>query len=123
MVEEAILAVEEALRQAMLAGDVAALDGLIAEELVFTTPSGAVIGKGADLDAHRAGRLRLTTLAPSERRVLTIGPGMAVVSVRMAVAGTFEDVPFAGDLRYTRVWVAGPGGWRVAAGHVSPVLP
>ena len=56
----------------------------------------------------------------SSERVLRFGD-VAVVSVRMEMAGTFRSEPFADPFRYTRVWCARPGGWRVVAGHVSAV--
>ena len=120
MADDPILAREAELRAAMLANDVSALDQLIDDALVFTTLEGAVVGKQDDLDAHRARRLRLTRLEPSERYVQRHGP-TAVVSVRMEIAGTWDGAPVGGALRYTRVWVQRPEGWRVVAGHMSAV--
>ena len=90
------------------------------EALVFTGPDGLLLGKGDDLAAHREGWVRISRLEPSEERVLRMGD-VAVISVRMEMAGTFRGEPFAGPFRYTRVWRAGRGGWRVVAGHVSAV--
>ena len=84
--EQAVLELEERLRQAMLASDTDELDLLLSDDLVFTTQTGDVIGKAADLDEHRSGPLRLTALDPSDRRVLTMGE-TAVVSVRRIGAG------------------------------------
>jgi len=118
--DDALRACEAALRRAQLAGDVAALERLVDDTLVFTGPDGALYGKADDLDAHRRGWVRITRLEPSEEHVQRFGD-VAVVSVRMEMAGTFRDVPFAGPFRYTRVWREGPEGWRVVAGHVSAV--
>jgi ketosteroid isomerase-like protein len=118
---DSLRACEEAIRQAQLAGDVAALDRLVDDELVFTGPDGAVYGKPDDLDAHRNGWIRIMRLDPSEERIQRFG-NIAVVSVRMEMSGVFRDTPFAGPFRYTRVWRQHPDGWRVVAGHVSAVL-
>jgi len=120
--DDSLRACEAALRQAQLAGDVAALERLVDDALVFTGPDGAVYGKSDDLDAHRQGWVRITRLEPSEERIQRFGT-VAVVSVRMEMAGAFRGAPFAGPFRYTRVWREGPGGWRVVAGHVSAVQP
>jgi ketosteroid isomerase-like protein len=117
---ESLRACEAALRQAQLAGDVATLDRLVDDALVFTGPDGAVYGKADDLDAHRQGWVRITRLEPSDERIQRLG-AVAVVSVRMEMAGTFKGAPFAGPFRYTRVWCARPEGWRIVAGHVSAV--
>ncbi|HUQ98586.1 MAG TPA: nuclear transport factor 2 family protein [Gemmatimonadaceae bacterium] len=112
---------ESALRRAQLAGDLAELDRLLDDGLVFTGPNGLVYGKEDDLDAHRRGLIRITRLDPSEERIQRFGP-IAVVSVRMEMSGTFEGAAFAGPFRYTRVWRAHGNGWRIVAGHVSAVL-
>jgi ketosteroid isomerase-like protein len=118
MTDDPILAREAELREAILANDVAALNRLIDDALVFTTLEGTVIGKQDDLDAHRARRLRLTRLEPSDRRVLRCGT-TAIVCVRMELKGTWDGAPVGGALRYTRVWCERPDGWRVIAGHMS----
>ena len=120
--EQTVLDLEERLRRAMLTSDADALDALVADGLLFTTQAGDVVGKAADLDEHRSGRLRLTALDPSDRRVLTV-EGAAVVSVRMDVAGTYRGEPFSGAYRYTRVWGPVGGAWRVVAGHMSAAPP
>lgn len=119
--EDSLHGCEAELRQAQLTGDVALLDRLLDDALVFTGPDGAVYGKGDDLDAHRRGWVRITRLDPSEERIQRFG-GVAVVSVRMEMAGSFKGAPFAGPFRYTRVWCERPNGWRLVAGHVSAVL-
>jgi ketosteroid isomerase-like protein len=120
MNDDPILAREEELRQAQLAGDVEALDRLLDDALVFTTLEGAVVGKSDDLRLHRSGRLRITRMDPSDRHVLRLGP-TAVVSVRMNAAAVVDGNVMKGALRYTRVWCERPDGWRVVAGHMSIV--
>jgi hypothetical protein len=118
--DDSLRACESDLRQAQLASNVAVLDRLLDDELVFTGPDGAVYGKADDLDAHRHGWICITRLDPSEERIQRFR-GIAVVSVRMEMAGTFRDAPFAGPYRYTRVWCERAEGWRVVAGHVGPI--
>jgi hypothetical protein len=118
--DESLLTCEAALRRAQLAGDVAELDRLLDEELVFTGPDGGLYSKADDLDAHRTGMVRITRLVASDERIQRFGD-IAVVSVRMDMAGTFRGEPFSGPFRYTRIWCARPGGWRIVGGHVSAV--
>ena len=117
---DSVHACEQALRKAQLAGDVAALEELIDDALIFTGPDGAIYGKQDDLDAHRLGLVRITRLDASDERILRDG-SVAVVSVRMEMSGTFHGAPFAGPFRYTRVWCERPDGWRIIAGHVCAV--
>jgi hypothetical protein len=111
---------EETLRQAMLAGDVPVLETLLADDLLFVTDTGAIVGKQADLAAHRAGLLRLTAMEPSQLEVRAYG-STAVVSVRMLVVGSYEGEEFAGPFRYLRVWMPFGDGWQVVAGNVTPI--
>jgi ketosteroid isomerase-like protein len=111
---------EIALRQAQLAGDIESLDRLLADELTFTGPDGLLYGKRDDLDAYRAGAIRITKLEPSEEHVQDFGE-LAVVSVRMEMRGSFQGADFGGPFRYTRIWRRTDSGWRIVAGHVSPI--
>lgn len=118
--DDTLLEHEAALRRAQLAGDVAELDRLLDDELVFTGPDGGLYSKADDLDAYRAGMVSITQLDASDERVQRFGD-IAVVSVRMDMSGSFMGAPFSGPFRYTRVWCARPDGWRIVAGHVSAV--
>ena len=111
---------ELAIRRAQLASDVAALDTLLDDALVFTGPDGAIYAKRDDLDAHRNGVIKITQLEPSDERIQDFG-AIVVVSVRMDMRGSFQGAAFAGPFRYTRIWRAGDNGWRVVAGHVSAI--
>jgi ketosteroid isomerase-like protein len=117
-----IVALEARLRAAQLTADVAALDALIAEELLFTGPDGQLGTKAEDLAAHGSGAVRFRAHAPEELRVRRIGPTVALSALRahleVEVGGTLVE----GTYRYTRVWAQGAdGAWRVVGGHVSPV--
>ena len=119
--EHQITLAEERLRLAMLASDFRALDELISSDLIFTNHLGQVFGKQDDLELHRSGVLKFHTLEPSERQVKADGQ-LAVVSVRMRLSGAYGGSPFAGDLRYTRIWrFSASDTWQIIAGHSSAV--
>lgn len=120
-IEQHITSREERLRVAMIASDLAALDELISSDLVFTNHLGQVFNKHDDLALHRSGILKFHAIAPSEMRVKASGQ-VAVVSVRMALAGAYDSAAFTADLRYTRVWrLSDRGAWHLVAGHSSAV--
>lgn len=111
---------EERLRQAMLTSDVVELDRLMADQLVFVLPDGVVVTKTADLDAHRSGKIRIHALKPSEQ-VIQEHENFGVVTVRMAMAGSYDGTPLSGDFRYTRVWHLAGTQPQIIAGHVSAI--
>ena len=112
---------ETALRAAMLANDVAALDALLDDDLVFTVPTGQVISKEDDLAAHRAKLLRLDTLDVIEMRASAVDE-MILTTTRAALAGRFDGAAFTGTFAYTRLWRRSGAHWRVVAGHASQVI-
>ena len=117
-----IVALERRLRAAQLAADVAALDALIADALLFTGPDGRLATKAQDLEAHRSGAVRFRAHEPEELRVRRVGADVAVTSLRARLAVEVAGALVQGVYRYTRVWAREDGGpWRVVGGHVSEV--
>lgn len=120
--EDALADAEARLNAAMLSSDVAALDQLIHDELVFTLPDGTEIGKREDLDAHRTGAVDIHSfdVVRSRRRMV----GSTAVSRSVCdVAGVASGEAFAGTMRYVRTWSWDDGRWVVVDGSVSPVDP
>jgi ketosteroid isomerase-like protein len=112
-----IVEVEDQLRTAMLSSDVAALNELLAPDLIFTNHLGQLLGKSDDLAAYRSGVLKIAGLEPSEQHVRVLGE-VAIVSVRMQVSGTYEGAPANGDFRFTRVWARSQQEiWQIVAAH------
>jgi uncharacterized protein (TIGR02246 family) len=120
MEEIEIEALEEQLQQAMLNGDVEALDSLIADDLVFTMHTGLVINKQDDLEAHRTGIQKFTKVDLNDQQIRHYGD-CAVVTVKADLAGRFNGQAYAATYRFTRVWVKRQNRWQIAAGHVSQV--
>jgi hypothetical protein len=116
-----ILVLEEQLRQAMLKSDVAALDSMLSPDLMFTNHVGQVLGKAEDLNAHRAGLVKLDSLVLTDSRV-KIFPGAVVVNVRVHMAGSYAGARHEGDFRFTRVWAEVQGKWQVVAGHSGMIV-
>lgn len=116
-----IVALEVELRAAQLAADVAALDRLIADELLFTGPDGQLATKAQDLDAHRSGVVRFREHEPEELRIRRIGTDVAIVALRARLVVVVAGTEIRGAVRYTRVWSREDGIWRVAGGHVASI--
>jgi len=118
---EDIQRLEEALRRAMLASDVHALDTIVGDGLIFVAPHGGLIDKAADLAAHASGAMRFEEIELSEQEVRIFGE-TAVVMVRARLRGSMQGTAFSGDYRYTRIWLHASGRWRIVAGHASEIV-
>jgi len=121
MNDDEIISLEAELRAAQLGADVAMLDRLIAEDLLFTGPDGALATKADDLAAYRDGVMRVSTHEPEEMHVRRVGADMAVVALRTRMTGNLAGTPFSVIARYTRVWARNAGRWQIVGGHVSVV--
>lgn len=113
---------EDSLRQAMLTSDVAVLDDLIADDLVFTTHTGFVISKQDDLEAHRSGIVKFTNIKISDRQTHSFSDDCVVVTLKANLAGIFNDQAFSEPYRFTRIWLKRQNRWQIAAGHVSQII-
>lgn len=118
--QDQIIQLEEKLRQAMLASDVAKLDELLASDLVFITHTGGVISKADDLATHGSGLLKISNIDFSERHIRHEG-AIAVVSVLAALKGSYDQQSFAGNFRYMRVWRLKDSQWQIFMGQATQV--
>lgn len=117
-----IVACEEQLRAAQLSADIAMLDALISEDLLFTGPDGQLASKAQDLAAHSSGAVRFREHVPEELRIRTVGTDVAVCSLQARLAVEVAGTLLKGTFRYTRVWAREAGSaWRVIGGHVSAI--
>ncbi|MEV7327759.1 nuclear transport factor 2 family protein [Micromonospora sp. NPDC093244] len=119
--EAELLDAERTLQAAQRAGDVAALDQLLVDQLLAIGPDGRVYRKEDDLAAYRNRTSVIEELVEEELDLLVVGSTGATFFLGR-VAGVFDGVRMSARLRYTRTWVHDdPHGWRVLAAHISPV--
>jgi hypothetical protein len=112
---------EDRLRTAMLTSNVAELDELIDERLLFIGPDSGVYRKEDDLELHRSGKEVLTRMDLKDIQV-EFHVHTAVVTVLTDMAGVFMGHPFEGRYRYIRTWIHANNVWRVVAGSVCVVV-
>jgi len=117
---EQVDAMEARLREAMLASDVKAIDGLLADDLVFTNQAGQRLTKADDLAAHASGLLKIERMDISDQRMRPSGT-CAIVTLVADVAGLYDGQRFSGRFAYTRIWEPADGHWKVAAAHCSAI--
>jgi ketosteroid isomerase-like protein len=115
-------AAERRLQAAQLAGDVAALDELLDDGLIFTGPGGAVYSKQDDLQAQ--GTRQVITKVSEEELTVLVNGRTGITWFLGTMEGVFDGEPFAARLRYTRTWIRDDSHiWRLVAAHVSAAQP
>ena len=115
--EAEIVAREDALLRAITTNDVAQLDDLLHDDLLFNGPDGQTGTKAQDLANYRSGGIQLRRAEASERPIRAIGDD-AVVAVTVTLEGSYLGLQVDGRYRYLRVWQRTGGTWRVIGGSV-----
>ncbi len=117
-IEEEIHDTEARLFKAMTCSDIAVLDKLLHEDLLFITPDGQAITKAMDMDSHRAGTMKVAEADYTIENINLIGD-TAVVTMAMKASGTLLGQPIAGTFRYIRIWKWFGIGWQVIGGSCT----
>ena len=111
---------EQQWRTAQLAGDVATMDKLLADDYIGISMNGQVNTKAQQLERIRTRRLA-SPLDLSEMKVKLIG-SIAIVTSRAQVEGTSDEVSVKGNYRYTRVYQHLPTGeWKITSFEATRV--
>ena len=106
---------EETWRDAVLKGNAATLETLLADDYMAITSAGTLQTKEQALANFRTGRTRFTSISFSDRKVRFYGTTALVTSVA-EVSGTTPDGELSGSYRYTRVYVRDERGkWKIVS--------
>ena len=99
---------------AMARKDLEALDGLIADDLVYTHSTARLDTKQSLLGAMESGATVYTSVAPSEVKAQDLGDTVVLTgSARIGVLSQGRPNSFA--VRFTDVWSNKAGRWQMVA--------
>jgi len=101
--------------------DVAALETILAPEVVFATASGRVMDKKAVLAMLGSPDTRYESVT-SDQVVRTVSGDTAIETGRARIKGMRRGKPVNEIQRYTDVWILRKGRWLLLAEHTS-LLP
>lgn len=119
--KEDIIALEMQLVDAMKSSDVATLEKLLADNLLFTNHNGHLLTKQDDLNAHLSDELEIFSIDTSAQLIELYGD-TAIVSVVKDLSSSYQGHASIGIFRFTRVWHNNGSGWQVVAAHSSQVI-
>ena len=116
-----VLALEERRRQALLAGDLPALQGLLADPLVYVHSTGACDRKDSYLAKLSGGSLKYLALDFSDLQVQVLRQA-AVVTGRMAAAVSKDGQQKNVASLFMTVWACtADGRWQLHAHQGTPL--
>ena len=111
----AIDRLEEQWRKAILSGNSAAMESLLADDYMAITPSGTLQSKEQAIANLKSGTLHFDRIEVTDRKVHFYG-STALVRCRAEVSGTTAEGKLSGSYRYTRVYVQDAHGvWRIVS--------
>jgi ketosteroid isomerase-like protein len=113
-VKREILNLEEARNQAVLNGDVTALDRMTSDDYTFITLRGELRTKSDILKGFASGSFHYESRQISDLNVRVYG-NTAIVTGRSAQKGMENGKDYSGDYRFTRVYVKEKGLWLSVA--------
>lgn len=112
---------ENAWCNALLHGNSAAMDALLADDYMAITPTGIMESKDQELANLRSGRVHFTSIELTDRKIRLYG-STALVTSRADVQGTTPEGNVSGSYRYTRVWVKDArGAWRIVSFEANKI--
>ena len=112
---------EDSWREAVLKGNIAAMDSLLADDYMAITPTGILQSKEQALANLRAGTVHFKTIELSDRKIRLYGT-TALVTSRAEVTARGPDGDMSGSYRYTRVYVKDARGtWRIVSFEASKI--
>lgn len=112
---------EDQWRDALLEGNTAAMNALLADDYMAITAYGTLQTREEALANLRSGRWHIGTLDLSDRKVRFYGSTALVTSIAQ-VQGTSPEGNLSGSYRYTRVYVRdAQGAWKIVSFEASRI--
>jgi ketosteroid isomerase-like protein len=118
--EQEIRDIERAFAQAMKQRDIAFLDRLLSDEVIFTNFQGNLTSKAQDLAPFESGDLAITTYEAEDLMIRSYG-STAIANLGLKIEGTFRNEAFSGRYRYTRIYLKQNEQWQVIAAHATEI--
>jgi len=119
-VEDSVRALEASRREALLAGDTVALSRLLAPDFMEISRLGTVRTRVDNIRDLASGTLHLTSIKYDSLNVRIYGD-VAVLTGIADNTGTMRGFPFAGKIRYTRIFVRKDGRWQAVLMQQTPM--
>ena len=119
--KQEILKAEDAWIAAIKAQDRAALDRMLAADLVYTHATGPVDTKAQYISSITSGNQKYASVERKDINLRVYGDA-AVVTANMRMTGATKGEPFDNRVRMLHVWIKQKGAWRLVA-HQTTKIP
>ncbi len=118
--EQALLQLERDWEQANAKNDLAALDRILGPEFVGTDSDGRLTTRAEVFARRKGGAVKFTAFTQDDYKVHVVGD-TAIVTGRSTIKGIRDGKDWAGQERWTDVFVRRSGRWQAVASHQSRI--
>jgi len=119
---EAILRLEQEWQNALIAADVATLERLYAESMIYTHSNGSVDDKKSYIESLRSGKAKYQSMIRDEIKVEVFGDA-AIVTCHWQVNSVSGEKVNNTNARYLHVYTRQKGKWRMVAHQATRIIP
>jgi ketosteroid isomerase-like protein len=116
--EQGLRAANAGYDRAIVAGDRAALERILAPDYVYISPEAAVRDRSSTIAQLTSGRIRIVSAGSDDVQVRWLGE-VALVTGRFRARVTMGGNTFPNDERYTSLWTREQNGWQLRHEHAS----
>lgn len=116
-----ILAAADAFDRAQLTQDLAAMERMVLDDLVFIDGSGKRLGKEELIAGWMGANDKYDPAEPVDRTVTPLGRDAAVVGAEVNICGTSDGARFCSRIRFADTFVRVGKDWRVAHIQVTRI--
>ena len=111
---------EKSWADATMRGDIAALEGIYSDRLIYAHSTGVVQTKAELIDQLKSGARRYTAVTHERMKVEPYGDS-AVSHALARTVGNVDGKPFDDHVMVMHFWVKQGGKWRLAAHQTTKV--
>jgi ketosteroid isomerase-like protein len=120
--ETRLLDLNKKYQDASVAADTAALEPLLADDMIFVHGNAVVDTKASYLDSLRTGHLKVTSYESGEPKMAFFDGGAVVSAIStVSLASPDGGPPRSLTMRISSVWVSKPAGWQMIFTQGTPL--
>lgn len=117
-----LIALENRFNEALVRADLKTIQGIEADDLIFTDAAGVVTSKADELQSIEAGDIKFQSIKMTDTRVQDFG-NFGVVTGSLVEKAQYKGTDISGTYRFTDVWARRHGKWEHVAGQETLVPP
>jgi ketosteroid isomerase-like protein len=111
-----LIELENRFNEALLRGDIAVIEEIEANDLIFTDATGVVTSKAEEIQSIKSGEVKFASIKMTDIHVQDYG-NVGVVTGSLVEKAQYKNADISGTYRFTDVWAKRKGKWEHVAGQ------